>query len=124
MFLLSKSSKLMLRKKAAYPSEMYYFSTRQYFITSQEANENTQSCENSKCHATKYYKIIRFSNFDELCEQCEPYLMFHFISFHLLYMRTVTYTTLDLSNYMFDLNASQQPAIIKAAYSSEMLVQC
>ena len=36
----------------------------------------------------------------------------------------VAYTTLDLSNYMFDLNASQQPAIIKAAYSSEMLVQC
>ena len=60
----------------------------------------TLSCENSKCHATKYYEIITLSNFDELCEHCEPYLM-------------------------FDLNTSQQPAIIiKAAYSSEMLMHC
>jgi hypothetical protein len=85
--------------KAAHPFEMY-FSTWQYFITSQETNENTHSCENSKCHATKYYKIITVPNFDELCEHCEPYLM-------------------------FDWNTSQQPTnIIKAAYSPEMLVHC
>jgi len=63
---------LMLQMKAAYPSEMFYFSTWQYFITSQEANENTHSCGNSKCHATKYYKIITLSNFDELYEHGEP----------------------------------------------------
>jgi len=54
----------MLWMKAAYPSEMYSFSTWQYFITSQEANESTHSCKISEFHATKYYKIITLSNFD------------------------------------------------------------
>jgi hypothetical protein len=59
---------------------------------------NTHSCENSKCHTTNQCEIITFSNCDELCEHCEPYLM-------------------------TDLNTSQQPAInIKPAYFSEILV--
>jgi len=50
-------------------------------------------------------------------------LIFHFI--HSLYIHIVTRVTLDLSNYMFYLNASHQPAVtIKAAYSSVMLIHC
>jgi hypothetical protein len=35
---------------------------------------NTHSCENSKRHATKQYKIITFSNCDELCEHCKIFI--------------------------------------------------